>query len=178
MTGQKLHRRAFLKKSGILTLGFAGWARQDEPQRARSTRRIALKYPERLDGGPRRKIILLTDRTKDDPDVSEVDTCEFSNWPPDNLTVWEGIIVDWESATADFGFSLARGKPTIRANRLIKLEKIYVDEQETPVPLGTPYIVSGVEKCPGEFQGLTATQIPGINIKTGQSRSARGENRS
>lgn len=169
MTNTKFDRRELLKKSALVSTGLAGWARQDEPERARYTRRMALRYPERLDGGPRRKILLLTDRTDDDPDVSEVETCNFANWPPDELTIWEGIIVDWENATADFGFSIAGGKPTVRANRLVKREKIFVDEQKSPVELGTSYIVNGVEGCPGEYRGLRVTQLPRINIKTGEN---------
>lgn len=178
MNDTELDRRAFLKQSALVPLGFAGWTAQDEPERARATRRMALKYPDRLDGGPRRKIVLLTDRTNDDPDVSEVDACGFSNWPPDRLTIWEGIIVDWENAAADFSFSVSRGLPTVRANRLVEREKIFVDEQETPVELGTAYIVSGVEECPGEYQGLTATQLPGVDIKTGPGVSTGEDGRS
>jgi hypothetical protein len=164
-----LDRRTFLKRSAVGAFGFAGGVGQDEPERARYTRRMALRYPERLEGGPRRKIVLLTDRTNDDPDVSEVDGCGFSNWPPDRLTIWEGIIVDWENAAGDLGFSfpVSGSQPTVRANRLVERDKIFLDEQETPVPLGTPFIVNGVEECPGEYRGLTATQIPGIDIKTG-----------
>lgn len=173
MTDTHLSRRAFLKNSAIIPIGVAGGVGQDEPERARATRRMALKYPEQLDGDPRRKIVLLTDRTSDDPDVSEVDTCRFSNWPPDRLAIWEGIIMDWENAAADVSFSITRGDPTIRANRLIKREKIFVDEQDTPVELGTPYIVSGIEECPGEYHGLSVTQLPGLNIKTDTSRRVR-----
>lgn len=169
MPDTRLDRRKFLKESAVVSLGLAGWLEQDEPERARYARRMALRYPDRLDGGPRRKILLLTDRTNDDPDVSEVSACNFTNWPPDELTIWEGIVVDWENAAGDFGFSIARGRPTVRANRLVKREKIYVDEQESPVELGTSYIVSGVERCPGEYRGLRVTQIPRINIKTGEN---------
>ncbi len=155
-------------------LGLAGWFAQDEPDRSRSTRRLALRYPERLDGGPRGKILLLTDRTNDDPDASEVDGCALSNWPPDRLTVWEGILVDWTNAAGDLGASSVRGLPAVRANRLVERNTIFVDEQRTPVELGTAYIVDGVASCPGEYRGLTATQLPGVQIRTGQGVSTSG----
>lgn len=175
-------RREILKKGALLPAGLAGWATQDEPERARATRRMALKYPERLGDQIRRKLILLTDRTQDDPDVSEVDACAFSNWPPDRLTIWEGILIEWEpvaDAVSNFGDIVETGgffgvNPNVRAQQLVEREKIFVDEQQTPVELGTPYIVSGIEDCPGEYLGLTATQIPGIDIRTGPGVSTDG----
>lgn len=161
----ELDRRTFLK-SAVGSVGFAGVTLQDEPSRPRYTRRIALDYPERLEGGPRRKILLMTDRTNENPDVSEVEGCRFSNWPPEQLTIWEGIVVDWENAAGDFGPGSQSGSPTVRANRLVEIDRIFVDEQDTPVPLGTPYIVNGVQECPGEFRGLTVTKLPGINVET------------
>lgn len=160
-----LDRRTFLKKSAVGSFGFAGWAAQGEPERARSTRRIAFEEPERLSDNWRQRILLLTDRTNDDPDVSDVDNCEFSNWPPDRLTIWEGIIVDVRDIGDVAGFFGAN--PTVRAEKLVERNRIFVDEQRTPVELGTPFVISGVVDCPGEYLGVTATQIPGINIKTG-----------
>lgn len=168
-------RRSILKKSALAPVGVAGWATQDEPSRARYTRRMALQYPERLGDEIRRKIVLLTDRTDEDPDVSEVETCGFSNWPPDELTLWEGLLVEWEplaDAAVNFEDIVELGgffgaNPNVRAQQLVERQKIFVDEQETPVDLGTPYIVNGIQECPGEYLGLTATQIPGIDIKTG-----------
>lgn len=104
--------------------------------------------------------------------MSEVDACAFSSWPPERLTIWEGIVVDWENAAGDFGFGLMTGQPTIRANRLVEVDRIFVDEQDTPVELGTPYIVNGVLECPGEYRGLTATKIP--DIETGPDVSTEG----
>ncbi|MFC4449633.1 hypothetical protein [Halorussus aquaticus] len=178
----RVGRRSFLRKSAVAPIGVAGWAAQDEPERSRYTRRMALRYPERLGDEIRRKIVLLTDRTDDDPDVSEVDTCGFSNWPPERLTVWEGILVEWEplaDAVVNFadvgelgGFFGAN--PEVRAEQLVERERIFVDEQDTPVDLGTPYIVNGIQECPGEFLGLTATQLPGIDIRTGPGVSTDG----
>jgi len=183
-----LDRRTLLKRGAVGALGVTGMAAtgvgasaqdpdattQDEPERARYTRRIALPYPERLDGGPVRKILLLTDRTNDDPDVSEVDACGFSNWPTEDLTIWEGIVVDWENAVGDLGFGTTGGTPTVRANRLVEIETIFVDEQATPVGLGTAYIVNGVVDCPGEYRGLTAERLPGVQIQTGPGVSTEG----
>jgi hypothetical protein len=173
-TDPTFDRRTVLKKSAAVPLGLTGWLAQDEPDRPRSTRRMALRYPDRLDGGPRGKIVLLTDRTDDDPEVTEVAGCGFANWPPDRLTVWEGIVVDWANAAGDFGFGAVRGEPTVRANRLVERETIFVDEQGTPVELGTAFVVSGVSECPGAYQGLTATQLPGVQIRTGPGVSTSG----
>jgi hypothetical protein len=162
----EIDRRSFLKKSAVGAFGVGGVGRftvQDEPDRARFARRMAFDYPERLGESLRRKIVLLTDKTDDDPDVSEVDTCEFANWPPDKLTLWEGILVEWDGAAGGF---FGRN-PDVRAEQLVERKKIFVDEQETPPELGTPYIVSGLVECPEGLAGVTATQIPGIDIKTG-----------
>ena len=166
-----LDRRSFLKRSAVGAFGFAGFVArdepstaQDEPSRARYTRRMAFNYPERLDASLVRKILLLTDRTNENPDVSEVSDCEFSNWPPKRLTLWEGIIVEWEGAPQGlFGATT----PEVRAQQLVERKQIYVDEQDTPPELGTPYIVTRLETCPGDTAGVTATQIPGVNIETG-----------
>jgi hypothetical protein len=166
-----LDRRDFLKRSAVGALGLAGFAAQDEPTRPRYTRRMAFNYPERLNASLVRKIILLTDKTSEDPDVSEVDGCEFSNWPPERLTVWEGIIVEWEGALQGF---FRTTTPEVRAEQLVERKQIYVDEQDTPPELGTPYIVNRLESCPGETAGVTATQIPGIDIKTGPDVSTGG----
>lgn len=42
---ENLDRRAFLRKSAVGSFGLAGWAAQDEPEKARYTRRMALDYP-------------------------------------------------------------------------------------------------------------------------------------
>lgn len=159
----QLDRRSFLKQSAVGSFGFAGWTAQDEPERARYTRRMAFKYPERLGEHLRRKIVLMTDRTDDDPDVSEIDTCEFSNWPTDDINIWEGIIVEWEGPIQGF-FGV---NPDVRAQQLVQRKKILVDDQRSPIELGTPYIINGIKQCPDDYVGVTATKIPGIDIKTG-----------
>ncbi len=162
-----IDRREFLKKSAVAPVGLAGVLAQDEPSAARTARRVVLDYPERLEGGPRQKILLMTDRDEEDPDVSEVAGCAFADWPPTDVGVWEGIIVDWESAAGDLRSMFSGARPVVRANRLIELDTIYVDEQDSPVPLGTPFVANRVEECPGEWIGLNATQIPGVEIRTG-----------
>lgn len=195
MNDTDIDRRKFLKKSAVTPIGAAGLLAQnggllaqdsdqsaqdgdqrsqDEPSVARTTRRIALDYPERLEGDPRRKILLMTDRVDDDPDVSEVEGCAFSDWPTDNLGIWEGIIVDWQNEAGDYQFGFYGGTPTITADKLVELDTIYVDEQDTPVPLGTPFIVNRIEECPDEWVGMTATQLPSIDIKTGPGVSTDG----
>ncbi|WP_137284796.1 hypothetical protein [Halorussus salinisoli] len=160
-----LDRRSFLKQSAVGAFGFGGVAAQQEPDRYRSTRRIAFEEPDRLSDDWRQRPLLLTDRTNDDPDVSDVDGCAFSNWPPEKMTIWEGIVVDVKDIDDVAGFFGA--DPTVRAEKLVERKRIFVDEQRTPVPLGTTFVISGVVDCPGEYLGVTATQIPGIRIKTG-----------
>jgi hypothetical protein len=188
MDDTNIDRREFLKKSAVAPIGATGLlaqeggllaqngeqSAQDEPSAVRTTRRIALDYPEQLEGGPRQKVLLMTDRLDDEPDVSEVDGCAFSDWPPEELGVWEGIIVDWKNEAGDFGFGFYGGTPTIRADELVELDTIVVDEQDTPVPLGTPFIVNRTLECPGEWVGMNATQLPGIDIKTGEGVSTDG----
>lgn len=182
MNDTDINRRDFLKKSAVAPVGATGLLAQDgdsttqdgEPSAARVTRRIALDYPERLEGGPRQKILLMTDRVDDNPDVSEVDGCAFSDWPPEEVGVWEGIIVDWQNEAGDFQFGFFGGNPTVTADRLVELDTIYVDEQDTPVPLGTPFIVNRILECPNEWVGLNATQLPGIDIQTPPGVSTDG----
>jgi hypothetical protein len=159
----RIDRRDFLKRGATSAFGIAGWTAQDDPERARYARRMAFDYPERLGEDLRRKIILLTDKTNDDPDVSEVDSCAFANWPTDELTIWEGIIVEWEGPVDGF---FGRN-PNVRAQQLVQRKQIFVDEKDTPPELGTPYIISGLVDCQTGFAGVRATQIPGIDIKTG-----------
>ncbi|MFC7082451.1 hypothetical protein [Halorussus caseinilyticus] len=160
-----LDRRSFLKRSAVGAFGLSGVAAQQEPNRFRSTRRIAFEEPSGLSDDWRQRIILLTDRTDDDPDVSEVDACAFSNWPTEKMTIWEGIVVDVKDLGDVAGFF--GSNPTVRAEKLVERNRIFVDEQQTPVPLGTPLVVSGVVDCPEKYLGVLATQIPGIRIKTG-----------
>lgn len=159
-----LDRRTFLKRSAAVPLGVAGWTAQDESESARVTRRMAFRRTPKLGENYRRKILLLTDRTTRDPDVSEVEGCSFSDWPTDALTIWEGIVFDWKNAAGTVGFY--GDNPTVKAQAKVKRNTIYVDEKDTPVPLGTAYIVGGVVDCPGEFVGVTPSQIPGVQIKT------------
>lgn len=159
-----LDRRTFLKRSAALPLGVAGWNVQDGPDRGRYTRRMAFHRTPELGGGYPGKILLLTDRTTRNPDVSEVDGCGFADWPTDDLTIWEGIVFDVRNAAGTAGFY--GDNPTVRAQTQVKRDAIYVDERRTPVPLGTTYIVNGVVECPGEFVGVTAEQIPGVRIRT------------
>lgn len=170
-TNDELARRTFLKQSAVGAFGFAGWVAQDEPEQARYTRRMVFPFPERLGENLRQKIIIATDRKDQRPDElkgvdeNEVDACNFSDWPPETMSIWEGIIVDWKNALGTVGFYASN--PTVRATQLVERNTIFVDEQSDPVPLGTPFIVNGLVDCPGDLQGVTATKIPGINIKTG-----------
>lgn len=171
-TDATIDRRAFLKRSAAGSLGFAGWAAQDESGSARVTRRMAFRKSGRLDEEYVRKIVLLTDRKKADPDRSEVAGCAFDDWPTDQLVLWEGIIVDWKNAGRSVGFY--GGNPTVEATQLIERNNMYLDQKPTPMELGTPYIIDSVTDCPGEFVGVNAARIPGVEIQTGPGESTQG----
>jgi hypothetical protein len=172
LTNTNLDRRTFLKRSAVGSLGLAGWAAQDDSGSARITRRMAFRKSGRLDEEYVRKIVLLTDRKNENPDVSEVAGCAFDDWPTDRLTLWEGIIVDWKNAGRSVGFY--GGNPTVEATQLIERNDMYLDQKSTPVRLGTPYIIDSVTDCPGQFVGVNAAQIPSIQIKTGPGESTQG----
>ena len=135
-------------------------------------RRMVFPYPERLGGNLRQKIIIVTDRKDTRPDQlqgvdqNEVDQCNFGpGWPPENLNVWEGIIVDWRNVGRFTGFY--GGNPTVRATQLIERNTIFVEGQPTDIPLGTPFVVSRLHQCPGDLVGVEAKKVPGIEVKTG-----------
>jgi hypothetical protein len=135
-------------------------------------RRLVFPYPERLGGDIRQKIIVMTDRKDKRPDELEgvdrnaVGECNFGDeWPPDELNVWEAILVDAENQDKVAGFF--GENPTVRAEQLVERNTVFVDEQSSDVPLGTPFVVSRTDTCPGEFVGVEAAKIPSIDIKTG-----------
>ena len=143
-----------------------------EGERPFYVRRMVFPYPERLGGNLRQKIIIMTDRKDQRPDElrgvdqNEVGQCNFSGgWPPRNLNVWEGIIVDWQNAGRVAGFFGAN--PTVRAEQLVERNTIFVEGQPTDIPLGTPFIVSSVDRCPGDLVGVEARKVPGIEVQTG-----------
>lgn len=179
MDDTDIHRRTFLKKSAVGAVGFTSWAnrdvarakrdatakRQDEREQYRYTRRMAFEEPDVLSDDWRDWILLLTGPTDDAPEVSDVAACEFSDWPPDQLAVRDGLLVDVENIRKVTGFF--RTNPDVRAEQLVERNRVFVDQQRTPVPLGTPFVVNDVVDCPGEYLGVTAIQLPGIDIKTG-----------
>ena len=162
-----------MKRSAAVPLGFAGWRPQDDSESARITRRIAFRKSGRLDEEYIRNITILTDREDTTPDTSTVDECTFSDWPTDELSRWDGIIVDWENAGRSVGFY--GGNPTVKAIQLIERNSLYLDEKPGEVQLGTPYVIDSVTECPGEFIGVNATQVPGIEIRTGPGESTQGD---
>ena len=175
-TDPYLGRRAVLKRSAAGAFGLAGWGvreRQDDGAQNRYTRRMAFEEPDRLSDDWRQRPLLLTDRTDEDPDVSEVADCAFGDWPTENLTIWEGIVVDVKNIEDVRRFLGA--SPTVRAEKLVERDRMYLDERDTPVQLGTPFVVDGVVECPGAYLGVTATQIPGLRIKTGSGVSTEDE---
>lgn len=163
-TDLNLDRRTFLKRSAAVPLGVAGWAAQDDSESARVTRRMAFRRTPKLGENYRRKILLLTDRTTRNPNVDAVEGCDFSDWPTDALTIWEGIVFDWKNVAGTVGFY--GDNPTVKSQEKVDRNTIYVDEKPSPVPLGTAYIVDSVVDCPGEFVGVTTARIPGVQIKT------------
>lgn len=168
-----LDRRSFLKRSAVAPLGIGvGVAERSRRQSARINRRIAFRRPETLSPDYTRRILLLTDRTNENPDVSDVAECAFGNWPTENMTIWEGIVVDAKNPDEIVG--LFGQTPTIRAQKLVERKRIFVDERRTPVELGTPFIISRVVNCPGDWLGVEAAQLPGINIKTESGVSTQG----
>ncbi|UPV75071.1 hypothetical protein M0R89_03140 [Halorussus limi] len=190
-----LDRRSFLKKSAVGAFGIGHLTAGDVAGRATARdggglgqgdgqdggegedrplygRRMVFPYPERLGGNIRQKIIIMTDRKDTRPDQlkgvdqSDIDECNFAeNWPPENINVWEGIIVDWRNAGRMVGFY--GQNPTVRATQLVERNTIFVEGQPTEVPLGTPYIVSRVHQCPDDLLGVEAVKVPGIEVKTG-----------
>ena len=109
------------------------------------------------------RIVLLTDRTNEEPDRSAVADCSFSSWPPDDITLWEGIVVEWRNRG---GTDILTGGPQVRAERLAQRQRIFVPDGAVSIELGTPFIINAKVDCPGEFVGVTATRVPGIRIIT------------
>jgi len=135
-------------------------------------RRMVLRYPDRLGGNVRQKLIIMTDRKDRTPDqirgVDEdaVAQCNFGDeWPPENLNVWKGILVNWKNAGRTVGFYSRN--PTVRATQLVERDTILVDAQPSDIPLGTPFVISRTTRCPGGLLGVEAIQVPGIDVKTG-----------
>ena len=57
---------------------------------------------------------------------------------------------------------------------MIERNDVYLDQKPTPVRLGTAYIIDSVTDCPGEFVGVNAAKLPGIQIQTGPGESTQG----
>ena len=57
---------------------------------------------------------------------------------------------------------------------MIERNDVYLDQKPTPVRLGTAYIIDSVTDCPGEFVGVNAARLPGIQIQTGPGESTQG----
>lgn len=158
-----INRREFLRTIGVAPVGFAATAAQDEPSRPRVTRRMAFEEPAKLSDDYVRRVVLLTDRMPDEqPDMPALRECSFSNWPPDELLVWEGLVIEWQNE--GFG-EILTGNAQVRAERMAEL-RIVVDEQEEPVELGTPFIVNNRIECPEGYVGVTASEVPGLRITT------------
>ncbi|WP_135853830.1 hypothetical protein [Halorussus salinus] len=135
-------------------------------------RRMVLQYPDRLGGNVRQKLIIMTDRKDRTPDqiqgINEeaVAQCNFGDeWPPENLNIWEGILVDWKNAGRTVGFY--GRNPTVRATQLVERDTIFVDAQPSDIPLGTPFVISRTNRCPDGLLGVEAIKVPGIDVKTG-----------
>lgn len=142
-------------------------------------RRMVFPYPERLGDDLRQKIIIVTDRKDKRPDQLKgvdqkaVGECTFDGrWPPKNLNVWEGLLVDARNSDQLEGFF--GPNPTVRATQLVERNTIFVEGQPSEIPLGTPFVVSSVDKCPGDLVGVEATKIPGVEVKTGSGVSTGG----
>lgn len=182
-----LDRRTFLKRSAVGSFGFGGltaldgWNRQDgdDGNGPGYVRRIAFPYPEQLDGDLVRKLFLMTDRKEVDPQTLEdanldaARSCDFVDWPPDDFNVWEGIIVEWSTPGEALG-GFFGVNPDVRAQQLIEQNTVFVEDRESDVPLGTPFIINNVVECPDDYVGVTATQLPGVDIKTGPGVSTGG----
>ncbi len=182
-------RRDFLKRSVVGAFGVGGATRsltvgarardgdgregdEDDQDGSFYGRRMVLRYPDRLGGDVRQKLIIMTDRKDRTPDqvrgmdADAVARCNFGDeWPPENLNVWEGILVDWKNAGRTVGFY--GRNPTVRATQLVERDTIFVDAQPSDIPLGTPFVISRTNRCPGGLLGVEAIQVPGIDVKTG-----------
>ncbi|WP_227353772.1 hypothetical protein [Haladaptatus salinisoli] len=163
MTG--LDRRRFLRLAGS-SVGLAGIAGSGTAQRLnRTNRRMVFRDTPKLSDAYLNRIVLVTERSDArDPNVPPVGRCGFGDpWPPENVDVYQGIIVEWrnEDTAGFFGTN-----PTVRAQKLVRRE-LYVERRETPVELGTTFVIGNVVRCPSELVGVEANQIPGIRIRTG-----------
>lgn len=148
-------------------------------------RRFAFNYPERLgpqeepeerydpEGDLLQKIILVTDRRDRYPDELDIQEDKVADcvdgWSADELREWEAIIVDWKNTVQIFGSFDAT--PTVQAKQLVELSSLVAQPRSDPVPLGTPYIVTGVQDCPGDLVVASAEKVPGVRISTGPGES-------
>lgn len=149
------------------------------------SRRFVFPYPEALgpqqepgerydpEGDLLQKIILVTDRKDvypDELDIKEDDVINcISGWSEAELSEWEAIIVDWKNTVQIFGSFTAT--PTVQAKQLVEISSLIARPRPNPIPLGTPFIITGVQTCQGDFVGVTAEKIPGVQIATGPGES-------
>lgn len=85
------------------------------------------------------------------------------------MSEWEAIIVDWKNTIQVFGSFTAT--PTVQAEQLVEISSLIAKPRPNPIPLGTPFIITGVQTCRGDFVGVTAEKVPGVQIATGPGES-------
>ncbi|GAA0228334.1 hypothetical protein GCM10009000_049380 [Halobacterium noricense] len=109
------------------------------------------------------RIILVTETSEPDANVPPVGGCGFDDpWPPANVDVFQGIVVEWRNR--DTARLLGTDR-RVRAEKLVRRD-LYVERRDSPVEIGTPFIIENVVRCPSGLVGVEASQIPGVRIET------------
>ncbi|WP_049969895.1 hypothetical protein [Haladaptatus cibarius] len=157
-----VNRRRFLELAAG-TVGLAGTSHGATQGAFRFNRRMVFEDPDVLSDAYLNRIVLVTDTSEAEANVPSVGRCGFDDpWPPENVDAFQGLVVEWRNRDTARLFGTDR---RVRAEKLVR-RHLFVERRETPVELGTPFIISNVVRCPDGLVGVEANQIPGIRIET------------
>ncbi|SIR26930.1 hypothetical protein SAMN05421858_2055 [Haladaptatus litoreus] len=157
-----VNRRRFLELAAG-TVGLAGTAHGATQGAFRFNRRMVFEDPDVLSDSYLNRIVLVTDKSEPDTGIPSVGGCGFDQpWPPEGVDVFQGLVVEWRNRDTARLFGTDR---RVRAEKLVQRD-LYVERRETPVEIGTPFVINNVVRCPDGLVGVEAGQIPGIRIET------------
>lgn len=168
-TGERFGRRAFLKTGigAVAPVGLAlGSNRQGGGQQDGGVRYLKMVLPasDIIRNDYVNKLVVITERTNDRLDGSEVENCRFPNWSPSYLARYRALLIDITDRVqaAQELLDPEAGEPggATPGTANVAETNAFVDPDVRPVEPGTPLLTVGGHRCGDRYVGLTVHNVP------------------
>lgn len=117
---------------------------QDDVNQERLKRRVVIPEDERFEDYNQDKFLHVIKSTDVTIDRKEFEQCNFASWSPESTTAYRTQIID-----------------TVQDNPQPVETNAFVNQNISPLPAGSLYVIDTEKQCPGRYLGLEIEFLSG-----------------